>query len=44
VTAFVAIVAVVVLSLTHNTEGASAVGGIAVTTIGGMQLGMRNRQ
>ncbi|MFF4983768.1 hypothetical protein ACFY3O_27415 [Streptomyces sp. NPDC001046] len=46
VTGLVSILAVVILSLTHNTEAAATVGaiGTAVTAIGGVQLGMRNRQ
>ncbi|MCX5443894.1 hypothetical protein [Streptomyces sp. NBC_00063] len=42
----VSIVAVVILSLTHNTEAATAVGsiGTAITAIGGAQLGARRRQ
>ncbi|MFF7161753.1 hypothetical protein ACFZBP_10305 [Streptomyces sp. NPDC008086] len=42
----VSIVAVAVLSLTGKTEAAATVGaiGTAVTAIGGVQIGMRNRQ
>jgi hypothetical protein len=37
---------VAVLSLTHHTDAATAVGGIGttVTAIGGAQIGMRNRR
>jgi len=46
VTGLVSIVAVVILSLTHNTDAATAVGsiGTAATTVGGLQIGMRNRR
>lgn len=45
-TGLVSIGAVVILSLTHNTDAATAAGsiGTAVTTIGGVQIGMRNRR
>ncbi|MBC7272926.1 hypothetical protein ACF09G_32000 [Streptomyces albogriseolus] len=45
-TALVSIVAVVVLALTHNTEAATAVGaigGAAVTALGGSWANLRTR-
>ncbi|MFK4071853.1 hypothetical protein [Streptomyces sp. NPDC029674] len=45
-TGLLSIVAVLILSLTHNPEAAATVGsiGTAVTAIGGVQIGLRNRQ
>ncbi|WP_176710339.1 hypothetical protein [Streptomyces sp. Wb2n-11] len=45
-TGFVSIVAVAVLSLTHNAEAAATVGaiGTTVTAIGGVQISLRNRR